>query len=130
MKLPGLPTSRDNIRARAEKEGWYFETTTGQGGARRVYAVPQRYLSTTTEQRADDVDRGLSNMREQQKTDGMDDADLLSSIIEGVERFTARNHLQLSADRKAAFITLFYRYFLSEGAVDQDKLNELMRRVG
>ena len=44
MGLPSLPTSRDNIRARADREGWYFEERRGQGGIKRVYAIPEQYL--------------------------------------------------------------------------------------
>ncbi|ENG0237721.1 DNA-binding protein [Burkholderia multivorans] len=131
MRLPGLPTSRDNIRIRAEREGWYSEESLGQGGIRRVYAIPEKYLRTDLSAQARaKVDERLDAVRDQQKTEGITDADLLSSIIEGVERFAQRNGLDLSPDRKAAFITLFYRYFREEGAVDQEKLGELMRRVG
>ncbi len=131
MKLPGLPTSRDNIRARAEREGWYFEELTGQGGVRRVFSIPEKYLGATAGAKARaQIDQNLNSAREQQKTEGMADADLLASIIEGVERFAERNGLALTADRKAAFITLFYRYFREEGTVDQETLGELMRRVG
>lgn len=43
LRLPGLPTTKANVIVRAEKEGWYFEETTGLGGKRRVYELPDRY---------------------------------------------------------------------------------------
>ena len=44
MRLPGFPISRDNVRARAEREGWYCEYRTGLGGKWRVYEIPAHYL--------------------------------------------------------------------------------------
>lgn len=44
MRLPGFPISRDNVRARAEREGWYCEERKGLGGGRRVYEIPAHYL--------------------------------------------------------------------------------------
>lgn len=45
MRLPGLPTSKGAIIARAATENWPFEKRVGRGGTRRVYEVPERYLA-------------------------------------------------------------------------------------
>ncbi len=44
MALQGLPKTKANVIARAEREGWYFEERRGQGGIKRVYAIPEQYL--------------------------------------------------------------------------------------
>lgn len=46
LKLPDLPTTKVAIAARAERERWYSEETTGLGGTRRVYEVPAKYLQS------------------------------------------------------------------------------------
>lgn len=46
MELQGLPKTKANVIARAEKEGWYFEERTGLGGKKRVYAIPGQYMPT------------------------------------------------------------------------------------
>ena len=134
MHLPGLPTSRDNVRLRAEKEGWYCEKRTGLGGMRLVYEVPAQYLRAPErgdEARSKDLEDRLDAFRTEQKSgNGMPDADLLEAIIEGVERFATRHRDALTPERKATLISLFYRYFLDEGSVDQQKLDELLRKVG
>lgn len=134
MKLPGLPTSRDNIRARAEKEGWPTKEQVAQGGPRRVYEIPARYLPQAPQESAANdgatVEERFAAVREKQKAIGMDDANLLEAIIEGVERFGQDVGTALTPERKAMLITLFYRYFREEGAVDKDKLSDMLRKVG
>ncbi|MBU9231408.1 helix-turn-helix domain containing protein [Burkholderia multivorans] len=72
----------------------------------------------------------LDQLRERQRDEGLSEGDLMESIIEGVERFAERNGLALAPERKATFIMLFYRYFKEEGQVDQEKLGEMLRKVG
>lgn len=43
-RLPGLPTTKSSILARAAKEGWRYEEQYGIGGIRKVFEVPERYL--------------------------------------------------------------------------------------
>ncbi|OLZ68356.1 hypothetical protein, partial [Chromobacterium violaceum] len=45
MKLPGLPTSRDNVRLTAERESWPYVETTGRGGIRREYTPPAEVVA-------------------------------------------------------------------------------------
>lgn len=40
MQLACLPTSRDNVRLMAEREGWQFSEKKGRGGIRREYTPP------------------------------------------------------------------------------------------
>lgn len=47
MGLPGLPTTKASILARAEKEGWQYETQIGRGGVRKVFRLPERYTQPT-----------------------------------------------------------------------------------
>lgn len=46
MNLPGLPTTKAKILARAEKEEWHYEIKIGLGGRRKMFVVPQCYLPT------------------------------------------------------------------------------------
>lgn len=45
MRLPGLPTTKANVLARANSEGWTYEEQKGVGGTRRLYEIPLRYLA-------------------------------------------------------------------------------------
>lgn len=44
MNLPGLPTTKAKILARAEKEEWHYETKVGLGGVRKMFIIPRAYL--------------------------------------------------------------------------------------
>ncbi|NWK80329.1 LexA family transcriptional regulator [Aquitalea sp. LB_tupeE] len=44
LQLPGLPTTKVAIAAKAARESWYFEERTGLGGTRKVYALPGQYM--------------------------------------------------------------------------------------
>lgn len=44
LALPGMPTSRDNIRLKAERDAWPYREVTGRGGKRREYQVPTAVL--------------------------------------------------------------------------------------
>lgn len=131
MGLPGLPTTKAAILARAMSEGWPFEEETGLGGKRRVFEIPARYLrgKEQTEQARDHFER-LDELKQVQQDAKMSDTDLLEAIIEGVERWGKDMGDALTPARKATLISLFYRYFREEGAVDQGKLGEMLRKVG
>src|SRR5574343_130252 len=40
MQLPGLPTSKSAMLARAEREGWPYEERSARGGTTKHFAVP------------------------------------------------------------------------------------------
>ncbi len=45
MRLPGLPTNRDNVRLTAERECWPFVEKSGRGGTRREYSPPEHVVA-------------------------------------------------------------------------------------
>lgn len=45
LRLPGLPTTKANVLARAQREGWEYEEVTGLGGLRKLFEVPEIYFS-------------------------------------------------------------------------------------
>lgn len=57
LQLPGLPTTKVAIAAKAARENWYFEERTGLGGVRKVYALPEQYLP---QQQRREVHRGTA----------------------------------------------------------------------
>ena len=40
LRIPGIPTSRDNVRLLAERECWPYREARGRGGVRHEYAPP------------------------------------------------------------------------------------------
>ena len=134
MGLDGLPTSKAAIIARASSEGWPFEEEKGVGGTRRAYEIPAHYLSSTQkgpkQGRTPSMEERFAEVKERQKAEGMDDVELLEAIIDGVERFGQTAGAALTPQRKATLITLFYKYFRDEGTVDQQKLGDMLRKVG
>lgn len=131
MGLAGLPTSKQAVIARAASEQWPFEEQKGLGGTRRAYEIPARYLQGTGQEapEADPYEK-LDELKQIQQYAGMNDADLLEAIIEGVERWGKDMGEALTPARKATLISLFYRYFREEGAVDQNKLVDMLKKVG
>lgn len=71
----------------------------------------------------------IERLREASHQAEMSDAELLEAIIVGVETFAQGIDEPLTPERKATFISLFYRYFLKDGRVDQAKLAEMLKKV-
>lgn len=144
MRLPGLPTSKGAIIARAASENWPFETRVGRGGTRRVYEVPERYLA--------EPDTGAparSGLRVHERLapygeppDGsatpgqatgqhpapthaamagatVADPQLLTFAIRAFEEWAAARQLVITPERKAAIIALLYDY-LVRGAGEKE----------
>lgn len=55
MQLACLPTSRDNVRLMAEREGWPFSEKKGRGGIRREYAPPIEIMGAIKAKAAEHV---------------------------------------------------------------------------
>lgn len=128
MGLPGLPTTRANVHARAESEGWYFETGTGQGGVRRVYEVPARYLAAADGESAGkptEADAGQASTvvagAIQPGPAGVDLA-LVRFADEVLEQWLQNNGLILKPERRAAVLAVLIDY-LSKGASRDDLIN-------
>ncbi|WP_133254547.1 hypothetical protein [Paraburkholderia unamae] len=150
LQLPGLPTTKANVIVRAEKEHWYFEEATGLGGRRKLFAVPERYWQgvatphgaqnepgapTPVDQEGQSHGKDVAlreatdYVRKARAQGGMSDAELVQEIVVGVERWLERNKLSPSAEKKAALISLLFKYFQTEGALDEEKLDQLLTAV-
>lgn len=135
MKLGCLPTSRDNIRIRAEREGWPHEEAKGLGDKRRVYQVPE-YVLEAIRQRT-----GAPPQKPTKDTDTPRDAggvvphpraanmELMETVIEGVERWLAKQGVTLSPDKKATVCSLLYRYFEQEESFDTEDLERVLSKI-
>ncbi|WP_175992343.1 hypothetical protein [Burkholderia vietnamiensis] len=146
LGLPGLPSTKVAIAARAEREKWPVKAATGLGGQRKVYKVPDRYigssdLSTDAAAKrpagAYDPEAGSGAMlmaaaeyvAEARKKGEMTDADLIREVVLGVERWLERNHAHPDVEKKAALISLLFRYFQTDGVLDEAKMDQLLKAV-
>jgi hypothetical protein len=134
MRLPGLPTTKARVIERAASEGWYWEERTGLGGTRKVYDVPDRYVDTkkgnTAATRTDELlGQASTYIKEQREAGNLDDAELIREVVLGVERWLERNKLHPDAEKKAALISLLFKYFKEDKGIDDAKLDKLLRAV-
>ena len=124
MGLPGLPSSRDNIRKRAENEGWYREEQKGRGGTRWVYEIPGQY----TEQASTEPEEVL---REEKVagviTPGERSVDLatIKFVDEVLEEWLQKKGLRLKPGRRAGILAVLCDY-LAKGATEKD-LQEMLK---
>ncbi|CAB3764231.1 hypothetical protein LMG29542_04822 [Paraburkholderia humisilvae] len=135
MRLAGLPTTKARVIERAASEGWYWEERTGLGGRRKVYDVPGRYLAAKSTPEAAQTRSGelleeaTTYIKEQRKSGEFDDAELIREVVLGVERWLERNKLQPDPEKKAALISLLFKYFKEDQTIDDAKLDKLLRAV-
>jgi hypothetical protein len=143
LGLPGLPSTKVAIAARAEREEWPVKAATGLGGQRNLYQLPERYVRADggepSEDRARVYDPALGSggmlleaskyVAEARKQGGMADAELVQEIVLGVEKWLERNNAHPDAEKKAVLISLLFRYFQSDGGVDEVKMDKLLKAV-
>lgn len=144
LGLPGLPSTKVAISNRAEREKWPVQTATGLGGQRNVYRVPDRYLpadaapaNAASAGSVSDAPAGNGGMllaaaeyvAEARRQGRMTDADLIREIVLGVERWLERNDVHPDAEKKAALISLLFRYFQTDGSLDEAKMEALLKAV-
>lgn len=55
MEIPGLPTSKVNVIALAERNGWAYKEVSGRGGKRREYTPPAHVMAAIREKAAKQV---------------------------------------------------------------------------
>lgn len=112
MRLKGLPTSRDNIRARAESEGWYREEQTGRGGMKWVYEIPPRYIAEGAPSEESNVAGTIvagSSAIDLQKLQ------MVETVLE--EALRARG-LEIDPARRGAVVAFLYDYAMKGGNQD------------
>lgn len=137
MKLPGLPTTKANLLARAQKEGWYSESRVGLGGVRKVFKIPAAYLKAhhVAEPAPGYIDQARVEDRQQSGQvvgaiagGEQIDSQRLASAIRALDEFLAENKLVINDPaRKAEIVTFLYKYL--EKRASQNDVNDLLRLV-
>lgn len=126
LKLPGMPTSKVAISAMAKREGWYSEERTGLGGVRRVYELPERFTSPTTEVEAEVL--GRLPLVAAIAGGARADVELLALAVQAVEEWCQETGRTLSPGRKGSVIAVLYDY-LAKGGGEGD-VKTLLEAVG
>jgi len=129
MKLPGLPSSRDNIRARAEREGWPYEERVGQGGVRRVYELPARYLSIGASGGIPRTDIAAEDFTTQDVIRQEADPKLIEQALRAVEQWLLAKGLQMTPERKSAAVVALYDYLRVKKDIDEEDIQRFLRAL-
>lgn len=134
MHLPGLPTSKQAVIARATNEGWYYEERKGIGGTRRVYKIPAQYLPQ--EGGASPVAASEAAKPEE----GAEESKVAGTIMPGgrgvdletvkfvdavLEEWLQKKGLRLKPERRAGVLAVLCDY-LAKGATEKD-LQEMLK---
>ena len=145
LHLSGLPTTRENILRKAEREGWPYieERSSGRLGYKRVFEVPDLYLkksaANTSSQRSVEQNQGsyIAEHIKPAKKSGVVgtvaagsanvDIDLLSLAAQVLEDWAAEKGLVVKPERKGAIIALLYRIIADGG--DAKDLEQLLRQA-
>lgn len=115
-RLPGLPTTKSSILARAAKEGWRYEEQYGIGGIRKVFEIPDRYLLPG--QMRPEVVSARQDLAEyladdkgnvQNQPVAVLDESKLALAARIVEEWLDREKLVLAHERKGSLIAILYK---------------------
>jgi hypothetical protein len=121
MRLPGLPTSKAAVIARAKAEGWAYEEQTGVGGKRRAYELPAKYLSKEQNHAATVVGTIAAGSAQI-------DPERMRVVVQALEDWCKARRADLPADRKAALISVLYDYVTKGAGVDE--VTRLLQAMG
>ena len=107
-----------------------------------MYQIPDAYSAQRKEgtdptKRVYDPTMGSGGMlkaatdyvTEARKHGDVSDAELIREIVLGVERWLEKNGAHPDAERKDALISLLFKYFQTDGALDTEKMDQLLRAV-
>ncbi|MFZ3001955.1 MAG: DNA-binding protein [Undibacterium umbellatum] len=148
MKLPGLPTTKAKVLARAEREEWHYETKVGLGGVRRMFVIPQAYLNVNAEE-SETILSAASRSNRNSSNDEATTFDIprkrdnvvgaiadgeqvntarLASAIRALDEYLTENNLVIDdPDRKAEIVTFLYKYL--EKKASEGDVKELLHLV-
>ncbi|MCD5362761.1 MULTISPECIES: DNA-binding protein [Chromobacterium] len=135
MRLPGLPTSKQAVIARAAAEGWYYEEKKGIGGTRRVYEVPAQYLSAVevaVPLSTELTPTGQIEAAQEEKVAGTImpggrsvDLETIKFVDAVLEEWLQKKGLRLKPERRAGILAVLCDY-LAKGATEKD-LQEMLK---
>ena len=118
MRLPGLPASKPSIIERAKKEGWPFEEKTGIGGTRRVYQVPDKYLSTKTQR---STASGLP------RNEAAVDWGKMGIAMRALDEWEQERGVKVMGERRIAVISVLYDYVVRG---EESELARVFKAIG
>ncbi|MBI3712630.1 MAG: hypothetical protein HY253_06680 [Burkholderiales bacterium] len=130
MNLPGLPTTKANVLARAEKEAWPYETTVGRGGARKMFEIPSAYQADYKPYENDS--QPLAKPAATTKVVGaitggaIVNSKQLATAMRALDEYLKENGLVIDEPEvKAKIVAILYKY-LQKGAEGED-VQELLQ---
>lgn len=139
MKIPGLPTTKPSLLARAEKENWYYETRIGLGGVRKVFRIPALYqpgytppnhnAKSSAELRQEAINERASKVAtEAAETLGDQvDSERLALAIRHVDSFLLERGIAVPPNRRSEIIVIIYHYL--KGNSGESEVKNLLKLV-
>lgn len=126
MKINGLPETREGLRVKAEREGWYSEEVTGRGGKQKVYAIPARYLGGTESSAVAGTSASTADNIVQINTGHQM---RLLEIGKAVDLWLLENNRVMDLDKKYVLIELLDSYFRLDQQVDKEKMSDMLSKL-
>lgn len=121
MNVPGLPTSKPNILARAKNENWYFETRTGVGGRRKVFQIPAHYFSHSVIP----LLNSQSALGSVKPENDQIDSKRLTLALTHVEQFYKEQGSTITPTRKSEIVVILYHYM--KGNSDSTEVQNFLK---
>lgn len=124
MSIPGLPSTKANVIARAAREHWHYEEQKGVGGTRRVYEIPARYtggddseVAPAETKVAGAIAAGSSQV----------DTKKLELAMRALAEWETERGVKVDDERRPAVIAVLYDYLQSG---KEDQVEVLLRALG
>ena len=128
MHLPGLPTTKARVIARAASEGWPFEEQKGIGGTRRMYELPAKYWPTQgTSVAAPMVAKVIGTIA---AGSAKVDTVKLELAIRALSEWESERGVHVSDERRPAVIAVLYEYLQNHEEDGEQAMSVVLRALG
>jgi hypothetical protein len=125
LSLPGIPTTKVAIAAKAKRENWYFEKTTGLGGTKLIYRVPEKYFSKSAyEAKQEHATYAKAPMT---TAPAKVDTNKLELAMRTLDEWEQGRGIKIAPDRRPAVISVLYDY-LERG--EEAELARVLKALG
>lgn len=134
LRLNCLPSTKQNIYLKAEREGWPFVEVPGKGGVggvRREFEVPSYVLdeiitkvgeiSASTDKIAAAMPKNVVHIHKGQI---MDDTRLLALCVSTTDKMNETHQLGMGPDKKGEVVALLYKYMIQRRSKNEDAAKE------